>query len=196
MVVSPSTQVNEGHDVHIHCLATDGNPNPHLMSLIRDTDEVLAEEEGSELQYDIRGINRSQSGVYRCRATTRFYDGSEDFSEEKQNITVQFSPKIISQETEFEASIGETVPMSCKVDGFPISSVSWFAQNGSLILGDEENMDITNEATDGEIMVTSTLTVTVADESYYGTYTCKATNNIEPDGELSFGIVIRLGSGS
>ncbi|XP_070550834.1 hemicentin-2-like [Ptychodera flava] len=183
MVVSPSAQVNEGQDIRIHCLATDGNPDADKISLIRDTDEVLAEEEGSELQYDIRGINRSHSGVYRCRATTRFYDGSEDFSEEKQNIIVQFSPTIVSKETTFEANIGDTVPMPCKVHGFPTPSVSWFDDNDSLILGYEENKNITEETTKGENMFTSTLTVTVVDKSYYGRYTCNATNRIEPDDE-------------
>ncbi|XP_070550414.1 opioid-binding protein/cell adhesion molecule-like [Ptychodera flava] len=97
------------------------------------------------------------------------------------------SPKFVSDELEFVADIGDDVSISCEVHGFPMPAIKWFDQNSDIITGEEENLNITVRLS--ETLVKSTLTVTVADESYYGRYTCKATNDIPPDDEQTMEIV-------
>ncbi|XP_070550406.1 cell adhesion molecule CEACAM5-like [Ptychodera flava] len=182
MTVTPTFNTKEGNEISILCEANNGNPYSHKLELIFQ-ENIIHESNTQALDYTIASIEGSHSGIYQCNAYTLFYDGEEKYSSLTQEVIVYLSPIIVSKKTSFEASIDDAVPMPCKVHGFPTPSVSWFEVNDSLIPGDEENKKIMEKATEGKNMITSTLTVIVANESYYGKYTCKATNRIEPDDE-------------
>ncbi|XP_070550812.1 limbic system-associated membrane protein-like [Ptychodera flava] len=137
MVVSPSTQVNEGQDVSIRCRATDGNPDPYLMSLIRDP---------------------TKSWPKRRQASC--------------NV-----PTIAEEDpTTFKAELKDRVTLNCTADGVPTPTVTWYDPGNKEIPGNEDNRKITT-VEDGSI-VTSSLAVTVVDDSFYGNYSCVASNVI------------------
>ncbi|XP_070552098.1 vascular endothelial growth factor receptor 2-like [Ptychodera flava] len=86
---------------------------------------------------------------------------------------------LIETSTAVEALLGDVVDLVCTVDGFPTPIVIWFDNKDEVISGSEENKNVTTVIDDVET-VTSTLTVSVVNESYYGIYTCEASNRIPP----------------
>ncbi|XP_070551584.1 uncharacterized protein [Ptychodera flava] len=96
-------------------------------------------------------------------------------------IDVPESPKIDLRYSVLLANEGDSVEMLCLVSGMPTPTIMWFDHNNGLIPGDEAKREITVKVITGDKYVMSILRVTVADGSYFGRYTCIASNNIKPD---------------
>ncbi|XP_070551578.1 kin of IRRE-like protein 3 isoform X2 [Ptychodera flava] len=187
MTMTPNINVTEGNDVNFHCQADGGNPGSHNVTLKLD-EEVIAEHK-AEINLTLTNVNGSNSGVYKCEVFTKFHDGSIHHWFEEEDLVVHYPPKMSPAEKRvFEARIDDAVNMSCTADGFPLPAIIWFDNGDDAILGDDIFINITTFVLNATI-ITSTLTVIVADESYYGTYTCAASNNIPPGVGQSFEIV-------
>ncbi|XP_070550658.1 limbic system-associated membrane protein-like [Ptychodera flava] len=130
-------------------------------------------------------------------STWRYWPGyglSESLSPGMLVLTnMRNSPDISAEEYEFEAPLGSFVELVCTANAFPTPTITWFDDDGDVISGDEEVRNITTLIPD-ETTVTSTLTVTVVNESYYGIYTCEASNEIPPSVQLSMRILEPGGS--
>ncbi|XP_070550533.1 limbic system-associated membrane protein-like [Ptychodera flava] len=176
VTLSPNSDITEGEMVTIHCHAFDGNPNPHKMTLSLGH-KIVKEEHNVELLHTITDIKGSDSGTYTCTAHTEYFDNTQSSSSAEQEIIVFYSQIIVSSELSFEAGIGDVIDMPCKANGYPTPTIKWYKGEDDVIPGNEENRKITSD-TEGEESVASTLTVTVADDSYYGIYTCEASNGI------------------
>ncbi|XP_070550526.1 macrophage colony-stimulating factor 1 receptor-like [Ptychodera flava] len=110
--------------------------------------------------------------------SNEFYNGKIGNGTEVVYLDVQYSPRIASIGEIFEAEIGDVIIISCKANGFPSPKVLWYDVANDIILGNEQNRVIMIER-ESEQQLTTTLIITVADETYYGTYTCEASNTVQ-----------------
>ncbi|XP_070550772.1 B-cell receptor CD22-like [Ptychodera flava] len=169
ITILPST-INEGDDVDIHCKASDGNPDSHKIELIFK-DEFFATNDSQELHHEITNISPGSSGSYQCRAFTNFYDGTVNYSATREELVVYYSARLIpSEEEEFKIEIGEVVDINCTAHGMPVPSIKWFDGNDREISNEDDNFEIRNHQPIGNV-VTSILSVTLADSTCYGEYT-------------------------
>ncbi|XP_070550942.1 limbic system-associated membrane protein-like [Ptychodera flava] len=166
ITILPS-RINEGDDVDIHCKASGGKPGPHKIELIFK-DESLATNDSQELHHKITDISPGSSGSYQCRAFTNFYDGSEEYSVTQKELVVYYAARLIpGDDREFKAEIGEVVDINCTAHGMPVPSIKWFDANDREISDEGDNFEIRNHQPIGNV-ITSILSITLADSTYYG----------------------------
>ncbi|XP_070551622.1 B-cell receptor CD22-like [Ptychodera flava] len=190
ITILPSS-INEGDDVDIHCKASDGNPDSHKIELIFK-DETLARNDSQELHHEITDISPGNSGSYSCRAFTNFYDGTVNYSVTKEELVVYYSARLApSDEKEFKVEIGDVVDINCTAHGMPVPSIKWFDCNDREISKEDDNFEIRNHQPIGNV-VTSILSVTLADSTYYGEYVCEATNADDVIGDRQSTTIIEL----
>ncbi|XP_070550944.1 limbic system-associated membrane protein-like [Ptychodera flava] len=175
MIVQPVNNTMEGDDVTIHCSSHEGYPDPYKIGLIFNSEEVIGVY-GTEINHTIENILRSQSGTYECFAVTRFYDDSEQRSTAQYDIIVNYPATVTHvSKTEHQAEIGDIVVMKCAADGVPKPSITWYdGANDTIHERADDNLKV-SAGGDGTV-VNSSLTLTLENESYYGTYTCEAFN--------------------
>ncbi|XP_077985342.1 basement membrane-specific heparan sulfate proteoglycan core protein-like [Glandiceps talaboti] len=186
---TPSSDMVEGDKVDIGCDAMGGEPSPYKLTLTYNQ-KVISEEKETPLQHTIDKIDRSQSGTYTCVAVTQFYDDSEMESTDSGDIVVQYPPTITDDsktQTEFIVKKDEEIQMKCGADAVPIATITWYYEN-SIISGNEANRKIEELPPVGST-VSSILKVVVADDSYYGTYTCVADNKLAPTDNHTIDII-------
>ncbi|XP_070551624.1 B-cell receptor CD22-like [Ptychodera flava] len=190
ITILPS-RINEGDDVDIHCQASDGNPDSHKIELIFEG-MPLAMDDGQELHHRINDISPQSTGSYQCRAFTIFHDDSEEYSATEAELVVYYSARLIpSNETELKVEIGEVVDINCTAHGMPVPSIKWFDTNDREISDEDDNFEIRNHQPIGNV-VTSSLSITLADSTYYGEYVCEATNADDVTGDRQSTTIIEL----
>ena len=81
----------------------------------------------------------------------------------------------------------ETNPatINCQVTGRPVPSISWYFKGVMINVSNTSKYNVSNTRRD--TTATSLLTISNADSSDVGTYTCQAENNIGTD--QSYGIL-------
>ncbi|XP_077985348.1 hemicentin-2-like [Glandiceps talaboti] len=182
----PSVNVTEGEDVKIICESVGGVPEPYILELYLDNKFIPADINGTQLEYTVNGIQRSGRAIYdiECRAVTRFYDDSEDATTETDTVLVYHQATIVEddeKEREITVASSGKVEVWCSADAVPLADIEWFDTSNKTITNENKNLQIAPKEQNGTT-VSSKLTIIVADDSYYGTYTCKAHNEIsEPD---------------
>ncbi|XP_076050784.1 fasciclin-2-like isoform X3 [Oratosquilla oratoria] len=110
-------------------------------------------------------VMRSDDGLYMCTGVS---EGGETTA--VGHITVEFPPSFEDQPTnEVWTWEQEPVNLTCIVTSIPNATVQWYFRNEE-IPADNPQLQVLNLGPVG------TLLVTPIDNSYYGTYTCEATN--------------------
>ncbi|XP_070550741.1 hemicentin-2-like [Ptychodera flava] len=181
------SDIAEGDDVIIECNAGEGNPDPYRSTLTYG-ESIIEEDTGTKLTHEITNIRTSDAGVYTCTFYTKFYDDNEDVRHDLDNIVVHYSASILPESTtEFTVGIGDTQSLGCTAEGLPTPDIIWLDVNDEEITGEDDNLVISGTTT-RDTSSTSTLSVTVADDDYYGTYTCEASNWVEPKDQRGFEI--------
>ncbi|XP_070551566.1 uncharacterized protein [Ptychodera flava] len=125
--------------------------------------------------------NVEKGAALDCQLQHSYSTTTDVIMQRDIRIDVPESPKIDLGYSVFFANEGDSVEMLCLVSGMPTPTIMWFDHNNGLIPGDEAKREITVKVITGDKYVTSILRVTVADDSYFGRYTCIASNNIKPD---------------
>ncbi|XP_077985514.1 fibroblast growth factor receptor-like [Glandiceps talaboti] len=176
--------VIEGDEVTISCSSYDGNPDPYRLELYfsdGNSEIKLNSTNAGALVHIINDINRSQNGTYRCYATTRFYDSTEDSSTDEMEIIVYYPPKIYTNETDvIETCLDVSKSIECMADAYPIANITWY-DNNVTITEEDNNFQIYTKVIDPDSTVSSTLMVINVQSSDLGEYTCVANNGIRED---------------
>lgn len=126
----------------------------------------------------IMNVTRNDSGIYLCRAfqvTAQTSIVMDLFI----NVTVHYKPSWKHWQ-DWYGYMGGTANLTCEVDAEPPAEFAWTQNNQSI-----EAARIINEPNK------SVLQVNVTDETVFGTYECKAWNNlgsIKKSGELLEGV--------
>ncbi|CAH3158834.1 unnamed protein product, partial [Pocillopora meandrina] len=153
--IGPISQtVNESDDLELFCNAT-GRPTPQI-TWYRVTDPSVQLPNGTALK--VKNINRTDSGVYQCRASNGI--GTDVCA--SANVTVNFPPSL--DYTSDDTTVNETdnVTLFCNATGYPHPRITWTFLRGSesTIVGREESLPLSNVS-----------------RTQAGTYQCMASND-------------------
>ncbi|XP_070550783.1 vascular endothelial growth factor receptor 1-like [Ptychodera flava] len=152
----------------------------------------LAMDDSQELHHRIDDISPQSTGSYQCRAFTIFHDDSEEYSATEAELVVYYSARLIpSNETELKVKIGEVVDINCTAHGMPLPSIKWFDTNDREISEQDDNFEIRSHQPI-DTVVTTSLSITLADSTYYGVYVCEATNEDDVTGDRQSTTIIQL----
>ncbi|XP_064081205.1 fasciclin-2-like isoform X3 [Macrobrachium nipponense] len=129
--------------------------------------EQAEDEEGRRVGIlKIRGVHRSDDGLYTCTAkseggTTQVWG----------HITVEFPPTF-EEEVKTEEWTWEQAPvnLTCLATAIPNATIQWYFRNVEISALDE-NLKILSYGPLGVLNINPS-------QSYYGTYTCEATNKL------------------
>jgi len=156
---SPSPVVafaKEGQDLFVDGVNTDDR-----IEVTQETDDqghIVA-------TLTIRDVMRGDDGLYSCRG-----ESEGGVTERWGHITVQFRPNFEDQPTtEFWTELNLSVNLTCQANSIPNATVQWYLRNEEIPKGVDQFLEINH----GPVAV---LQVTPLDASYFGTYTCEATN--------------------
>ncbi|XP_030626728.1 hemicentin-1 [Chanos chanos] len=118
---------------------------------------------GSKLR--IARSQLSDSGAYTCVASN-----IEGKAQKSYHLTINVPPNIAGSELPSEVSVllNDSVQLVCTAQGTPPPTINWLKDGKALSRADLKNIRISPDG--------STLTVTRADTSDSGKYTCVATN--------------------
>ncbi|CAH3033679.1 unnamed protein product, partial [Porites evermanni] len=117
--VSNDQSLREGSDLQLFCDAY-GRPTPNI-TWVRITSS------GSESDvlhrgtiWDLKNISRTEAGTYRCIA----YNGVGNPVNHTLRVYVEFPPNITLQ-NKYYVGREKSVSLDCKVDGYPIPTITW-----------------------------------------------------------------------
>ncbi|XP_066024471.1 hemicentin-1 isoform X2 [Pocillopora verrucosa] len=149
-----SQTVNESDNLELFCNAT-GHPAPQI-TWYKLADPLVPLSNDTALK--VKNINRTDSGVYRCRASNGIGTGVCASA----NVTVNFPPSL--DYTSDETTVNETdnVTLFCNATGYPYPRITWTFLRGSesAIVGREEYIPLSNVS-----------------RTQAGTYQCTASND-------------------
>ncbi|XP_047738432.1 fasciclin-2 isoform X2 [Hyalella azteca] len=115
----------------------------------------------------ISDVKRSDDGLYTCTGSS---GGGETIG--WGHITVQFAPTFEKQPTdEFWSWEQEKVNLTCVASSIPNATIQWYIRNEEIPQRDP-NLRVL------ALGPTGVLEVNPLDNSYFGTYTCQATNEL------------------
>ncbi|XP_027037672.1 peroxidasin homolog [Pocillopora damicornis] len=154
----------------LFCNAT-GNPPPTLSwtkdgSPLNDTQGITFS--GDNKTLSIASINRSESGNYRCVASTGL---GNDLSNPAK-VDIQFAPEIVENPKDVTIVEGEDVVFSCTVDGNPSPRVTWTKNEEKL--NTTTNLQLTASSLNNK----HSLTIRDVHRSDSGQYRCVIINSV------------------
>uniref|UniRef100_A0A8C3QZS5 Vascular cell adhesion molecule 1 n=1 Tax=Cyanoderma ruficeps TaxID=181631 RepID=A0A8C3QZS5_9PASS len=154
--IEPSTTVQEGENVSIHCSA-ESNPPPKI--ILRRKSENANMGPFSDRSILLPSVRFQNGGDYECVAENKFGNSKSEIT-----LNVKYGPKntmitVIPTDTLKE---GETVTMKCTSSGNPAPVISWKKKKAT---GESE-----------EISKNATLTIQNLKSKDLGLYECEAYN--------------------
>lgn len=168
-------------NAEMRCVAT-GSPLPKIVFKKESNDdsfqdginvddrievEQAEDEEGRSVGIlKIRGVHRSDDGLYTCTANS---EGG--VTQVWGHITVEFPPTF-EEEVKTEEWTWEQAPvnLTCLATAIPNATIQWYFRNEEISALDE-NLKILSYGPLGVLNINPS-------QSYYGTYTCEATNKL------------------
>ncbi|XP_066960357.1 fasciclin-2-like isoform X4 [Macrobrachium rosenbergii] len=168
-------------NAEMRCVAT-GSPLPKIVFKKESNDdsfqdginvddrievEQAEDEEGRRVGIlKIRGVHRSDDGLYTCTANS---EGG--VTQVWGHITVEFPPTF-EEEVKTEEWTWEQAPvnLTCLATAIPNATIQWYFRNEEISALDE-NLKILSYGPLGVLNINPS-------QSYYGTYTCEATNKL------------------
>jgi len=171
--------VEEEHAT-IVCVGT-GNPLPtlsirregHQMALIPEEGRLSVSPSSSEtesrLEVTISSVRKSDAGLYFCSA-----ENPAGSNKQSGHIQVEYRPDLSQTEREVKSWMGNTVNITCIVDGIPNATLHWYdVKNNRLTDGtNPSKYKVFTSLPKGQ----SILQVTCSDKDVYSTYRCHAQN--------------------
>jgi len=148
--------VNETNPIAVSCDAS-GFPEPSVKW--KKDGQILSQPK----QLSIQTSDRSDTGLYVCTAS----NGVGQDKTAQAYVTVQYPPTIKEVTSSAEKSwIGQTVALTCKSDGIPTPTLTWYKPGGSRI----------KSVTATQI----TVDVKMNEDQDFDGYNCVADNGLAP----------------
>ncbi|KAK8376758.1 hypothetical protein O3P69_009997 [Scylla paramamosain] len=174
--------VQSGNNMEMRCVVS-GNPPPQVIFKkesepgnysqgINADDRIVVrqerDEEGREVGIlEIEGVSRSDDGLYTCTAVS---EGG--VTQRWGHITVEFSPTFEEQGTTVQWSWEKApVNLTCLATSIPNATIQWYLRNQEINANDPNMQRL-------EMGPRGVLRVNPISSSYFGFYTCKATNTL------------------
>ncbi|XP_042205865.1 fasciclin-2-like isoform X3 [Homarus americanus] len=179
-LINVTQSVNK--DLELRCIAT-GDPAPELvfkketnehpfLNGINQDDRIEVSQEIDDQGrpmgvMKIRGVMRQDDGLYTCTAES---EGGE--TQAWGHITVEFPPSFEEQPyDELWSWQQQPVNLTCLVTSIPNATIQWYLRNQEVDANDQ-NLQLLSHGPVG------VLKVNPVSQSYFGTYTCQATNTL------------------
>uniref|UniRef100_A0A1I8Q6N2 Obscurin n=1 Tax=Stomoxys calcitrans TaxID=35570 RepID=A0A1I8Q6N2_STOCA len=182
LVVKAPPKIKKVKDVVVQVKETvkieveiEGNPKP-ILNLTMNGKDIIEEKNvkmsstsvgkhTEKITIEIKEIKLTQSGNYSIRATNELSQTSEYW-----NVTVFSKPEFVKTlEEEYVHGEKETVIMSCRIDAFPESKLTWYQDGKEINLKNSKY----SVSTDGNCYTLKITGVTRVDA---GEYSVKAEN--------------------
>ncbi|XP_070492966.1 irregular chiasm C-roughest protein isoform X2 [Chironomus tepperi] len=142
-------RIPEGAEVRFACHA-EANPNEVSFKWYIN-DEVIIGDQSTELI--IPSINRTlHDSIVKCEVTNNVGK-----SEDSETLDISYAPVFRTRPQSVEADLGQTVVLSCEVDGNPTPEIVWIFAGHDRVVSTSSNLTV------------------VVTEDTIGGYFCKAT---------------------
>ncbi|CAH3134813.1 unnamed protein product [Porites lobata] len=161
----------EGETAIFNC-TVDGNPEPSIdwtkdnVTLNITADPHLSQSNSGKVHsLEIRNVNRSDKGQYRCVANNNSIGSATSLA---GTLSVHYQPEFSVHPQNATKIEGDNVTFTCNATGNPAPTFRW-TKNGSVL------------TTDSRISLLSDgkhLTITNVTREDSGQYVCEATNNV------------------
>ncbi|CAD6185155.1 unnamed protein product [Caenorhabditis auriculariae] len=170
MSTQQDKEVNEGDTASFHC-ATVGNPPPTVFWTKGGSDQIIGRGEN----LTIENVRTWQQGEYICTAAV------EGFKREALSHYLHIrGPPTVTMGDELSAALDDSIEISCRISGRPITSNIRWSKNGKEI-------NFANGRTQVHQVpqpygVESTMKIKNVKEEDFGIYNCTANNGLGSDG--------------
>ncbi|XP_072933834.1 opioid-binding protein/cell adhesion molecule homolog isoform X2 [Epargyreus clarus] len=166
---SDNGTVMEGNDLRLTC-EVEGTPQPQILwSWEGNNGNKRLEEKDGEFTLNsvyIKNVNHQHSGNYYCYA----FNGVGT-NQAELKVTVLGKPRVHVHKNVVNSAVNIEAVLECFVKDHLASHIRWY-KDGALI---EDSSTRFNLITNGQ---NSTLAVTPATDSDFGTFTCEAENEL------------------
>ncbi|XP_070550807.1 B-cell receptor CD22-like [Ptychodera flava] len=90
----------------------------------------------TDFNYVIEHVKRSDAGVYRCTASSEFYDGTLGTGYNETEVNVEYIPDVSVEKADWMIKEGEQVTFTCTVDSNPEVTYHNWMKDGAVVSSD------------------------------------------------------------
>ncbi|XP_070550448.1 hemicentin-1-like [Ptychodera flava] len=129
-VEKKTVTVKEGQSATLNC-EIDSNPEVAYHNWTRGGAVV-----STDFNYVIEHVKRSDAGVYRCTASSEFYDGTLGTGYNETEVNVEYIPDVSVEKADWMRKEGEQVTFTCTVDSNPEVTFHNWTKDGAVVSTD------------------------------------------------------------